>query len=292
MAKNEVRYNNDLNTLRFKDFTQLDYDMLMCVCKQMNGMGAKEVKISYDTIMELMQWDEQKNGIKEFQEIVFRVSLKLSDVKGAYKNDTSFKISNLFEDFEGNIKTRILKVRINPKFVYLLNDINNNFTKFELREFLSLESKYAKTMYMQIKQRYKWQGHFWQPTLEELRHVFDIPEKYEPKIITRDIVLPSVEILRGFKGLEDLEVEPIKAKRRGSPVIGYRFTWTPDGQIKGQSDMDEALAELTKYKAQKEKGRKTVPKKTKNKFNQFAESPSTPKTPEEWDEFEKQILDN
>ena len=292
MAKNEVRYNNDLNTLRFKDFTQLDYDMLMCVCKQMNGMGAKEVKISYDTIMELMQWDEQKNGIKEFQEIVFRVSLKLSDVKGAYKNDTFFKISNLFEDFEGNIKTRILKVRINPKFVYLLNDINNNFTKFELREFLSLESKYAKTMYMQIKQRYKMQGHFWQPTLEELRHVFDIPEKYEPKIITRDIVLPSVEILRGFKGLEDLEVEPIKAKRRGSPVIGYRFTWTPDGQIKGQIDMDESLAELAKYKAQKEKGRKTVPKKTKNKFNQFAESPSTPKTSEEWDEFEKQILDN
>ena len=283
MAKNEVRYNNDLNTLRFKDFTQLDYDVLMCVCKQMNGMGAKEVKISYDTIMELMQWDEQRNGVKEFNDIVYRVSLKLSDIKGTYKDDTSFKISNLFQDFEGSMKTRTLKVRINPKFVYLLNDINKNFTKFELREFLSLESKYAKTMYMQIKQRYKMQGHFWQPTLEELRHVFDIPEKYEPKIITRDIVLPSVEILRSFRGLEDLEVEPVKAKRRGSPVIGYRFTWTPDGQVKGQIDMDETLAEMTKYKAQKEDERRKAAKNTFNNFEQHTY---------DFAELEEQLLDN
>lgn len=287
MSKNEVRYNNDLNTLRFKDFTQLDYDMLMCVCKQMKGMGAKEVKISYDTIMELMQWDEQRNGIKEFQDLVYRVAYKLSDIKGAYKDERRFKISNLFQDFEGDIKTRILKVRINPQFVYLLNDISNNFTKFELREFLSLESKYAKTMYMQIKQRYKMQGHFWQPTLEELRHVFDIPEKYEPKIITRDIVLPSVEILRSFRGLEDLEVEPIKAKRRGSPVIGYRFTWTPDGQIKGQADMDETIEEMTRYKAQKENERKVAAKK--NKFNDF---PQNKHDSEYYEELEKKLLDN
>lgn len=288
MSKNEVKYNNDLNTLRFKGFTQIDYDMLMCVIRQMKGMGNKEVKISYDTIMDLMKWDSKKNGIKEFQEVIYRVSLKLADIKGNFKDERRFVISNLFSDFEGDIGTRILKVKINPNFVYMLNDINKNFTKFELREFLSLESKYAKTMYMQIKQRYKLQGQFWQPNLDELRHVLDIPEKYETKTITRDIIIPSVEILKSFKGLEDLEVEPIKAKRRGSPVIGYRFTWTPPDQIKGQSELEQGFDEMRRYKAEKEKQRRG----DKNTFTTLEQAPGNPKTQKEWADFEQMILDN
>lgn len=289
MRKLEVRYNNDMNTLRFKDFTQTDYDMLLCVCYQMNGLGTKEIEINYETIMDLMQWNKT-NGIKEFQEEVYRVSDKLASTKGVFKNEKRFKIFNLFQSFDGDIERRTLKVQVSKDFMYILNDLQKDFTKIELKEYIQLDSKYAKTMYMQIRQRYKLNGHFWQPTIEELRTVLDIPEKYTPKIITRDVINPTIELLRTCKGLSDLEVEVIKARRKGSPVVGYRFTWTPNGQIKGQMDADEGLAEMIKYKKEKEKQRKAAAKKSS--FNSFPDSPSTPKTKDDWATLEEQLLDN
>ena len=289
MRKLEVRYNNDMNTLRFKEFTQVDYDMLLCVCYQMNGLGTKEIEINYETIMDLMQWDEAK-GIKLFQEEVFRVSEKLAAVKGVFKNEERFRIFNLFQSFEGDIKRRTLKVQVSKDFMYILNDLQRDFTKIELKEYIQLDSKYAKTMYMQIKQRYKLNGHFWQPTIEEFKTVMDIPEKLKNKYVMDDIIKPTIDILRTCKGLSDLEVEVLKARRKGSPVMGYRFTWTPNGQIKGQTDIEDALSEMTKYKKEKEKPRKAAAKK--NSFNRFPESPTTPKSKSEWATLEEQLLDN
>lgn len=288
MRKLEVRYNNDMNTVQFKNFTQIDYDLMLCVCFQMNGLGTKEVELNYETIMDLMHWDES-NGIKEFQEEIFKISNKLADVKWVFKNEKRFKIFHLFETFEGDADKRTLKVRVNKDFAYILNDLQRDFTKIELKEYIQLNSKYAKTMYMQIKQRYRLNGHFWQPAIEEFKTVMDIPEKLKNKYIMDDIIKPTIEILKTCKGLSDLEVEVLKARRKGSPVMGYRFTWTPNGQIKGQMDADEGLAEMIKYKQEKEKQRKAA---AKNKFNKFQESPSTPKTKEEWTELEKKLLDN
>ncbi len=287
MRKLEVKYNNDMNTLRFKEFTQTDYDLFLCVCYQMNGLGTREVEINYETLMDLMKWDEAK-GIKLFQEEIFRVSDKLASIKGVFKNEKRFRIFNLFQSFDGDIERRTLRVQVSKDFMYILNDLQRDFTKIELKEYIQLDSKYAKTMYMQIRQRYKLNGHFWQPTIEEFKTVMDIPEKLKNKYIMDDIIKPTMEILRTCKGLKELECEPIKARRKGSPVMGYRFTWTPNGQIKGQTDIEDALSEMTKYKKEKEKPRRAAAKK--NSFNNIETSPSYKN--QDFDELEQQLRDN
>lgn len=287
MGKNELKYDNDLNSLRFRNFTQTDFDCLMAICQQLNGLGAKEVEINYETIMDAIEWDSTHKSIADFHEELYLMCNKLAGVQGHFKDSKHFMIFNLFETFKGNLDTRTLKTKVNPDFVYILNNLTRDFTKIELKEYVGLDSKYAKTLYMQIRQRYKLKGHFWQPTLDEIRTLLDVPQKKAPKYITNDIINPSVNIIRGCKGLAELEVEPIYARRRGKPLIGYRFTWTASDQIKGQSDLEQGLAEMTKFKRQKDQERKA-----KTKFNQIEVSPDSPKTKAEWDEFEKLILEN
>lgn len=287
MGKEIVKYNNDMNALQFRNFTQTDFDFLMAICQQMNGLGTKEVELNYETIMDAISWQDAHQTIGEFHEQLDQLCSKLATIKGHFKDSKRFVIFSLFTRFDGSLETRTLKVKVNPDFAYILNNLGRDFTKIELKEFVGLDSKYAKTLYMQIRQRYKLKGHFWQPSLDEIRTLLDVPKKYTPKLITRDIINPATEIIKGCKGLAELQVEVLHARRRGNPVIGYRFTWTASDQIKGQSDLEQGLAEMTKFKRQKDQERKA-----KTKFNQIEVSPDSPKTKAEWDKFEKLLLEN
>ena len=279
MGNEIVKYNNDMNALRFTDFTQTDYDFLMAICNRIKGLGEKEIKLEYVTIMELIGWDRSKK-ISRFENELFQMSKKLNNINGVFKNEEGFKIFNLFNTFECNYKKRELTVSINPKFVYILNDINKNFTRIELKEFVGIDSRYAKALYMQIKQRYKQSGHFWQASIDEIKNLLDIPNTYPTKEITRAIINPSIEIIKTCKGLSDLEVEIIRESRKGAPIKAYRFTWTPSGQIKGQKSIYDYAGIVPEEKQPK------ITRKKKNSFNNFEQNTY------DFAELEEKLLDN
>jgi plasmid replication initiation protein len=279
MGNEIVKYSNDMNALRFTDFTQTDYDFLMAICNRMKGLGEKEITIEYQTIMELINWN-RKNTIAMFQNELFQMSQKLSKVSGAIKDNNGFKVFNLFSTFECNYKKRELTISINPKFVYILNDINKNFTRIELKEFVGIDSRYAKALYMQIKQRYKQNGHFWQIDIDDLKNLLDIPNSYLPREITRAIINPSVEIIKTCKGLSDLKVEILYKSYKGKPIKGYRFTWTPSGQIKGQKSIYDYAGVVPEEKQPK------ITRKKKNSFNNFEQNTY------DFAELEEKLLDN
>lgn len=271
-----VKYNNTLNTLQFKDFTSMDYNVLMCLCHKLRDKGEQELTFTFKELKELTEFGNHSD--KLFAENLDRMIDKLIKVNATHITGDEKSRFVLFPTFTTNTVKGTLKVSVNKKFAYILNELTDNFTRFELSEFAQLDGKYAKTLYRILKQ-YKNNG-WWKPTVEEFKVVMDIPEAYTNKIIMRDIIKPTIATLAGkFK---DLECEPIKAKKRGAPVEKYYFTWQAEKQIPGQ----QTIADYPGVLPGEENLTKKSKKKSKNNFNNFQQNEYN------FAELEEKLLDN
>ena len=187
----------------------------------------------------------------------------------------------LFPTFTTDVNKRTLTVRVNKDFSYILNELTDNFTRFELKEFAELDSKYTKTLYRILKQ-YRYSG-WWKPTVDEFRYVMDIPNSFDNKKVMSKVIKPTLNVLA--EKFTDLKCEPIKAKKKGAPIERYHFTWQAEKQIKGQMNIADYPGTLPG----EEKSEKKSKKKSKNTFNHFEQHQYTH---EEMAELEKKLLDN
>lgn len=232
-----VKYNNYMNELSFKDFSDYDLNFLMVICAKMKDLGEETQHFEYDTLMELLEWDRTKS-IDVFHKDLKRMSEKLRHVGATIDIDPDvFTAFNLFSDFEGNKKKRELIVRLNPRFKYILNDLTRNFTRFELAEYVHLDGKYSKLLYQHLKQ-YRKAG-WWQTSVDDLRRELSIPDSMDTRRIVNKVIAPSVELIKTCKGFGELQVEVLRSPRRGRKVEGYKFTWTADKQVPGQMSLND-----------------------------------------------------
>ena len=258
-----VKYNNYMNKLTFTDFTEVDLNFLMAVCSRMKELGEETQVFEYDTIMDLIKWD-RKDSVKIFHKNLMRMCDKLRKIGTTVEiSEGVFASFDLFPTFLGNLSKRQLTVRVNPDFKFILNDLQKNFTRFELGEYIKLDGRYPKMLYQRLKQ-FKLSG-WWQVSVEEFRVMMDIPSAYQIKHIMDKVIKPSIKTIRTCKGFSDLSVEVIRSQRRGRPVSGYKFSWTADKQIPGQMK----IYELLKDDDGQEKESKIVHPKSKNRFNNF-----------------------
>ena len=274
-----VKYNNYMNELSFRDFSDYDLNFLMVICAKMKDLGEETQHFEYDTLMELLEWDKTKS-IDVFHKDLKRMSEKLRHVGATIDIDPDvFTAFNLFSDFEGDKRKRELTVRLNPRFKYILNDLTKNFTRFELSEYVHLDGKYSKLLYQHLKQ-YRKTG-WWQISVDDLRRELSIPDSMDTKRIVNKVLAPSVELIKTCKGFGELEIEVIRSPRRGRKVEGYKFSWTADKQIPGQMTVDDYLRVTDKESGKKKK---------KNSFNDFENQRHY--TKEEWEELEQKLLAN
>jgi len=99
---------------------------------------------------------------------------------------------------------------------------NVSFTAFELKEFLSLKSSYAKEFYRRMKQ-FKSTG-IWRVSIEEFRKMLDISEKYKIGEIDKWVLKP---IQKELGDRFNLKIKKLYNKKsRGRPsVSGFIFTF-------------------------------------------------------------------
>ena len=81
----------------------------------------------------------------------------------------------LFNKFKVDGDTQILYVSVNEEFFFLLNQLTSNFTRFELKEFVTLKSSYAKEFYRRMKQ-FKYTG-VWIVSIEEFKNKYSYLKK-------------------------------------------------------------------------------------------------------------------
>lgn len=112
-------------------------------------------------------------------------------------------------------------VKVTEEFEYVLNHLNVQFTSYELAEFTSIRSKYAKTVYRLLKQ--------WETIgkrefkISEFKLLLGTPIYYTPSEIDKNIIKVVMNELSAF--FKDLKVKKLKSNSRGTPVTGYAFTW-------------------------------------------------------------------
>lgn len=268
MSHEIVKYDNLMNALSFKGFEQRDFDLFMALCARMRDLGEDEQTFDYDYLMDLIDWDKTQD-VKKFHANLRRMNEKLLTVNASVVLDKEEgrEISFvLFHTFERNLKQRTLIVSVNKKFKGLLNDLSRHFTRFELSEYVHLDSRYSKQVYVQLKQRYKLKSHYWRVSVDELRMVLSIPDSYHVKEITYKILIPSVNTIKECKGFEKLKMEVVRERKRGRPVTGYYFTWTDQLSLFDPA-VEEGLTNKKKKRTLSQKAEK--PKKTK--FTNFEE---------------------
>lgn len=270
-----VKYDNIINHLSFKNFTENDFNLFMCLCSRLRDLGDEEQVYDYDYLMDMIGWDKSQR-IELFHDEIKRMTDKLRQIGGTLDiSPDEFVSFNLFDTFRGNKQKRRLTVSVNPKFKFVLNDLTKNFTRFELSEYINLSGRYSKLLYQHLKQ-FRRSG-WWQISVDDIRRELSIPESMATRNILQKVIKPSIDVIKSCKGFADLNVDVLLSPRRGHAVEGYKFTWTADKQIPGQMSLDDFNTKTT---------RKTGGKSSRNSFNNFEQNTY------DFAELEKVLLDN
>ena len=140
----------------------------------------------------------------------------------------------------------------------MINELTQNFTVMQLKEYTELQSKYTKNLYRQLQQ-FKKTG-IYVVEVEYLRHILDIPDSYDMRKITQKIISPAIKSLSTI--FKDLKIEKI---REGRSIKQLRFVFKPfqiqdtfpDNQLSGVSLSGTEVKN------------KVVKKKSKSKENQI-----------------------
>ena len=160
---------------------------------------------------------------------IINVNRKLLALNFTFINGNVIEQFTLFNKFKVDGDTQILYVSVNEEFFFLLNQLTSNFTRFELKEFVTLKSSYAKEFYRRMKQ-FRSTG-FWKCNIEEFRNLLDIPEKYRIVDIDKYVLKPVVKELGEKYNLQIEKKYGFNGGRGRSRVIGFEFRFSTDKNL-------------------------------------------------------------
>lgn len=207
MNELKVKYKNELNTIPMRKFNSVEMDLFFSICAKMKNKDTQSVRFSFSELKEVSSY--YTRDVKRFVgdlESVYRKMLQLT-----YREENEEEISYfvLFQGFVINKKHQYVDISINPELSYILNELSNEFTQFELQEFTGLSSSYSKTMYRLLKQ-FKSTGYY-TVKIDDFRQLLDVPESYRMSDITRQILKPIEKELSQY--FEPFKIKKIKAKK-------------------------------------------------------------------------------
>lgn len=274
-----VKYHNDLNKIKLPSFTEQEQNILFGIVSKIKSKGEGKIgrvtfkmspnAISYSehtitfTTQELLEFSTENLTNKALNNML--ITLREKFFKADFtilveKDDMVGNITiNLFETFtlwypKGDTEyNNLLKVEmtINPYFAYLVDELTNNFTRFELAEFIALSGKYTKTLYRLLKQ-YRQTG--WaQWDFKEFKNILDIPESYAMCDIDKQILKPAIKELTAERNLFDQKRIPFKnlkytkIKKGGNKVTAIRFDFKPEQIQELESLTEKAKITNTTY---------------------------------------------
>lgn len=218
--KEMVQYDNSLNKIAFTDFTATDYNFLMALCSRLKDKGTKEISMTYKQIKEITKYPAKTDNVR-FVDDLSGMNRKLLKITLGYENEERLEVFVLFTRFVIDKVKKTLTVSVNERYIYLLNELTSQFTKFELETFNELSSKYSKTLFRLLMQ-YRKTG-FVRISKDDLTRILCIPKSYNTNDTIRKILEPSINEIGPY--IEDLNMEIIRESTRGKPVKEFIFTF-------------------------------------------------------------------
>lgn len=223
MTNEVVKHHNDLNTVIMRKWTAEEMNFFFAIIAKARDKETSDLFFDKYQLAELANYSIQHN--KRFYDTMDSLANNISQLRYIEKTSNSIEYMPLFTrfkvDWKDDLSDMQAQVSVSPLFEYILNRLSANFTQYELQEFTSIRSTYAKTAYRLLKQwRTVGRKEF---SIDEFKLLLDMPNSYKSCHIDRLVLKPILEQLSPY--FKDLKVKKIKSKKRGNPVLGYEFTW-------------------------------------------------------------------
>ena len=214
-----VKYHNNFNSVTLKNFNGVEIDLLMAICSKLKNEDINEIKLEFSDLRRMV--NSKHRGELRFIQNLEQMYKKLLNLN--IRIETEDKITNfiLFTKYEILKKQKIIIIKINEEFKFLLNKLINNFTRFELNEFISLKSNYSKEIYRRLKQ-FKNTG-IWKIKMNNFRELLNIPEKYRMSEIDKKVLKISMEELNKY--FNNFKIIKIK---KGRKIEFLEFKFVPE----------------------------------------------------------------
>jgi plasmid replication initiation protein len=227
-TNNQVaRYKNEVNHIPMRRWSAEEMNFFFAVLTRMRDEDTNLVIMDKYELAELANYSINSN--KSYKSTMSTLANKVGDLKYWKQSSNSLVTMPLFTyfnaDWTDDLSDMTVEIEVNKRFKYILNEWNEgNWTQFMLNEFTAIQSTYSKSLFRLLKQwRTKGVREF---SIDEFKHLMDVPKSYSSGMITSRIINNAVEDLQPY--FKDLKVKVLKSNSRGTPIIGFRFTWKPE----------------------------------------------------------------
>lgn len=252
-----VKYHNDLNNISLGGLSENQINILFTLFAKVENKSTEILKFPINQIIELSGISTTNKDYLEAT--IFSQFDKLQNLKIRYNDDDGTAQEVIFPRVHIDKKREFLSVRVSQAFAYIFNGLMNNFTKFELAEFVNLNGKYTKTIYRLLKQ-YRSTGIF-KIEFEKFKEILDIPKSYQMCDIDQQILKPAIKELSSERSLFDQKRTPFKnltyekgkTKGKGNKITHLIFKFTPENtDNKKQRAIKKESARLKKEQENQE----------------------------------------
>lgn len=219
MRKDVIKHHNDLNTVVMRKWTAEEMNFFFAILSKAKEQGISKLIFDTDELKELVNYSKKHK--QRWEETMKSCARKVAQLVYYEETEQRFRVMTMFSIFDVWVEKGVVEIELSKNFDYILNHLNANFTTYELAEFTTIRSTYAKTMYRLLKQ--------WRTvgvkefSIDELRLLLDIPKSYQICDIDRAVISRIKNELSAY--FKNLKVKKVKSNKRGNPVLGYEFIW-------------------------------------------------------------------
>lgn len=231
-----VQYSNQLNKLKLGIFKENEIDIFFSLLLKAKDEKKDLIIISFSELRKLSEGDKNNN---RFIKNILSLNEKLKSLSQTIQMENGDYLTfSLFGDILTSPTRKVIEVPINNKFRFLIDNLMENFTIFDLKELVGLKGSYPKTLFRLLKQ--------WESTgeyivkINDFREIMGIPSTYLMKNIRQKIFKPCLEELG--KSFERLELTELKKGRNVETLV---FTW------KGKKEKKEDIIDIQSVKKKK-----------------------------------------
>lgn len=245
MSNEIVKFSNQFNNQALRRFNAIHLDLLMAIASRVRDKGTSEVCFTFDDLRKLIH-DKYNLTNTAFAKKIIETNERLIMLHFMFRDGSKTIQFPLFTEFETDERAATLKVKVNEKFAFLLNDLTSEFTRFELEQFAELKSSYAKECFRRLKQ-YRQTG-VWNVSLEDFRRLLDVPKSYTTTNFNKFVLQPIIDELEPLVHLKVKKVYQKKGSGRGrSSLVGFEFhfdkEFTPDQRQRAAARAERAKRE-------------------------------------------------
>ena len=229
IKKREVKYANEFNLTNLQALERIEMDLFFAILSVLAKEKVLSIEIPFDVLNRAAEIYSRKYSKARQKNFFENLGNKLTDLKAVAltgdknkeeKKNGKIIFMPLWSKFIIDFDRDVVVANLNPEFANYFFDIElgRGFSQFELAEFITLKSKYSKTLFRQFIQMFRGE---WTVKIDQLREILNIPESYSNRQIVSLLKKCIVEIEQTkyiSKEIETNEVKEIFENQNGLPV--------------------------------------------------------------------------